>query len=80
MDAESLLTVGQVASRSGLTAKALRRYDRISLLRPAHVDTANGYRLYTDRALAAAQDIAEAGDRELLLADLETIPGQARYW
>jgi tetratricopeptide (TPR) repeat protein len=37
-------------------------------------------REYTDRALAAAEDIAEAGDRELLLADLETIPGQPRYW
>ena len=37
-------------------------------------------RKYTDQALAAAKDIAEDGDRDLVLADLETIPGQPRYW
>ena len=37
-------------------------------------------RSYTDQALAAAKDIAEDGDRDLLLADLETIPGQTHYW
>jgi DNA-binding transcriptional MerR regulator len=37
-------------------------------------------REYTDQALAAAEDIAEDEDRDLLLADLETIPGQPRYW
>jgi len=30
--------------------------------------------------LAAAEDIAEDEERELVLADLESIPGQARYW
>ena len=37
-------------------------------------------REFTDRSLAAAEDIAEDEDRDLLLADLETIPGQPRYW
>ncbi len=37
-------------------------------------------RAYTDQALAAAEEIAEEEDRDLLLADLETIPGQPRYW
>src|SRR5262245_8946265 len=40
-----LLTVGQLARRSGLTPKALRHYDRIGLLRPARVDPP-GPRLY----------------------------------
>ena len=35
---------------------------------------------YTDRALAAANDITDEEDRTLVLADLETIPGQPRYW
>lgn len=35
---------------------------------------------YTDQALAAAQDITDGEDRALVLADLETIPGQPRYW
>jgi len=34
----------------------------------------------TDQALAAAAGIADREDRDLLLADLETIPGQPRYW
>ena len=34
----------------------------------------------TDQALAAAEDVAEQEDRDLVIADLETIPGQPRYW
>jgi hypothetical protein len=37
-------------------------------------------REYTDQALSAAEDIAEDEERDLVLADLETIPGQPRYW
>ena len=37
-------------------------------------------RHYTDRALAAVDDITDQEDRALVLADLETIPGQPRYW
>ena len=37
-------------------------------------------RKWTDQALAAAAAIAEDEDRDLVLADLETIPDQPRYW
>jgi DNA-binding transcriptional MerR regulator len=37
-------------------------------------------RMWTERALAAAGGIAEEEDRALLLADLETIPDQPRFW
>jgi DNA-binding transcriptional MerR regulator len=37
-------------------------------------------RAFTEQALAAAEDIAEEDERELVLSDLETIPGQARFW
>jgi tetratricopeptide (TPR) repeat protein len=37
-------------------------------------------REYTDQALAAVDNVAEEEDRDLVLADLETIPGQPRYW
>jgi DNA-binding transcriptional MerR regulator len=50
-----LLTVGLVAGQSGLTPKALRHYDRIGLLRPAHVDHATGYRLYRSDQVAEAR-------------------------
>jgi DNA-binding transcriptional MerR regulator len=57
---DNLLTVGLMARRSGLTPKALRHYDRIGLLRPAHVDRATGYRLYH------REQVAEAGLVQLL--------------
>ncbi len=37
-------------------------------------------RAFTEQALAAAEDISADEDRELVLSDLETIPGQARFW
>ena len=48
----------------------------------AHAVAGNAARAreYTDQALAAAGEIADDEDRDLLLADLETIPGQPRYW
>lgn len=37
-------------------------------------------RAFTEQALAAAEDIAADEDRELVLSDLESIPGQPRFW
>ncbi|MGO9557622.1 MAG: hypothetical protein ACLPQS_15990 [Acidimicrobiales bacterium] len=39
-----------------------------------------GARAMTEKALEAVESIAEDEDRQLVLADLETIPGQARFW
>jgi len=52
---EELLNIGQVARQCGLSPKALRHYDRIGLLRPAVVDSANGYRWYAPSQVADAQ-------------------------
>jgi DNA-binding transcriptional MerR regulator len=52
-----LLTVGQLARRSGLTPKALRHYDRIGLLRPARVDPA-GQRFYDTAQVQQAELVA----------------------
>jgi DNA-binding transcriptional MerR regulator len=68
-----LLTVGQVAGRSGLTAKALRHYDRIGLLRPAHVDTANGYRLYRSDQVAEARLVGLLRSLDLPLDKVRTV-------
>jgi hypothetical protein len=37
-------------------------------------------RTMTERALAAAEDIADDEDRRIVMADLDTIPGQERFW
>ncbi|WP_431682362.1 MerR family transcriptional regulator [Kitasatospora sp. KL5] len=52
---DRLVTIGQLARRAGLTAKALRHYDRVGLLEPARVDPATGYRYYRSSQAAAAQ-------------------------
>ncbi|MFJ1702769.1 helix-turn-helix domain-containing protein [Kitasatospora sp. NPDC088346] len=52
---ERLLTIGAMARRTGLTAKALRHYDRIGLLRPAEVDRGTGYRYYRPEQVAGAR-------------------------
>ncbi len=44
---EELLSIGRFAQLTGLTAKALRHYDELGLLRPAHVDEFTGYRWYS---------------------------------
>lgn len=55
---ETLLSVGLVARRSGLTARALRHYDHVDLLRPAVVDAATGYRRYRSDQVEEARLVA----------------------
>ena len=51
-----LLTVGQVAERSGVTVRTLHHYDRIGLLTPGGRSGA-GYRLYTEADLTRLQHV-----------------------
>ena len=62
------MTIGEFATRSRLSAKALRLYDQLGLLHPDHVDPVNGYRIYgggagrrrpTDRLAAPPPDAAD---------------------
>jgi DNA-binding transcriptional MerR regulator len=77
--ARELLSIGAFARRCRLSVKALRHYDELGLLRPAHVDAASGYR-YFDRAQAPAAiaiallrslDVPLGTIRELLAAPSE---------
>jgi DNA-binding transcriptional MerR regulator len=42
----AVLAIGRFAQLSGLSVKALRHYDEVGLLAPAHVDPESGYRWY----------------------------------
>jgi PPM family protein phosphatase len=53
-----LLTIGEFARASRLSAKALRLYDDLGLLRPARVDPDSGYRFYTPDQLERARLVA----------------------
>jgi DNA-binding transcriptional MerR regulator len=65
-----LLTVGQLARRSGLTAKALRHYDRVGLLSPALIDSVNGYRRYRLEQLPHATLVRVLRELDVPLDDI----------
>ncbi|KRV51123.1 hypothetical protein AQ490_02680 [Wenjunlia vitaminophila] len=53
-----LLTIGAFAKASRLSPKALRLYDELGLLPPAHVDPVTGYRLYAPEQRDRARLVA----------------------
>ncbi|MET9380150.1 MerR family transcriptional regulator [Streptomyces sp. NPDC002928] len=55
---DDLLTIGAFAARARLSAKALRLYDRLGLLAPAHVDETTGYRYYRAGQVERARTVA----------------------
>ena len=55
--AAEALSIGAVARRAGLAAKALRHYDRIGPLRPSRIDSA-AYRRYSASQVAIARRLA----------------------
>lgn len=52
------LTIGAFARASRLSPKALRLYDQLGLLLPAHVDPVSGYRFYDPAQLERARLVA----------------------
>lgn len=53
-----VLSIGELAVASGLTAKALRLYDELKLLTPAEVDQSDGYRYYAPEQVEQARFVA----------------------
>jgi serine/threonine protein phosphatase PrpC len=85
----TLLTIGAFARASRLSPKALRLYDELGLLRPAHVDPVNGYRRYEPAQLERARLVAWLRRLGMPLARIKEVadlPGAAaaeavaEYW
>lgn len=85
---ESLLSIGELAARSGLSPKALRLYDESGLLVPRRVDPSTGYRSYgTDqvgraRLIAALRGLGMGLARIRVLCDLDGVAAatELRSW
>jgi len=73
VETESLMPIGRFARQTGLTVKALRHYDELGLLRPAAVDAATGYRLYSARQAERAEGIRLLRRLEVPLDDIATL-------
>ncbi len=52
-----MLRIGEFSKLAKTTIKTLRYYDKVGLLKPAFVDSANGYRYYTENQLNTMRQI-----------------------
>jgi DNA-binding transcriptional MerR regulator len=68
-----LLTIGAFARLTRLSPKALRLYDELGLLPPAHVDPDTGYRWYCPDQLARARQVAQLRQLDMPLARIRTV-------
>jgi DNA-binding transcriptional MerR regulator len=68
-----MLTIGRFADATGLTVKALRHYDAIDLLRPAHVDSDTGYRYYDESQIEDAVAIRRLRALEMPLEEIRQL-------
>ena len=62
-----MLKIGDFSKLSYVSAKALRHYDDLGLLQPAHIDPATGYRYYTVDQLPRLHRILALKDLGLAL-------------
>ena len=67
----SLLSIGEFAHASRLSAKALRLYDELGLLVPARVDPDTGYRRYAPEQLEPARRVAALRRIGMPLAEIK---------
>jgi protein phosphatase len=68
-----LLNIGEFARASRLSAKALRLYDELGLLPPAHVDPVTGYRFYAPEQLERARLVLWLRQLGMPLAQIRTV-------
>jgi DNA polymerase III subunit beta len=69
----TLLGIGEMARRSGLSVSALRYYDGAGLLVPASVDAASGYRRYRPDQVVTARVLANLRRVGLPLAEVARV-------
>lgn len=72
MDDGTLLTIGELARRTGLTVKAIRFYSDRGIVPPAD-RTSAGYRLYDERALARLRLVRTLRELDVDLATIARV-------
>src|SRR5206468_2504908 len=77
VDMENLLSIGEFASASRLSQKALRLYGENGLLAPAWVDPESGYRYYGLEQLRSATLIAFLRRSGMPLAEIRSFLARA---
>ena len=70
---DDLLSIGELARLSGLSIGALRHYDAVGILVPAHVDPATSYRRYRRAQVETARTVGMLRDLELPLEEIREL-------
>ena len=76
MKDDHLLNIGAFATATGLSIPALRHYDEIGLLKPAHVDTGSGYRRYAPPQIQQARLICGLRAVDLPIDEIRAVLGR----
>ncbi len=71
-----MLTIGEFAWLSQVTAETLRHYDRLNLLKPAHLDRFTGYRYYSLKQLPRLNRILALKELGLPLSEIRRLLDQ----
>ena len=71
-----MLRIGELAWLGQVTVETLRHYDRLGLLKPAHLDQSSGYRHYTLDQLARLNRILALQDLGLSLKEIARLLDQ----
>lgn len=69
----NLLRSGEFAQTAGVTKKALQVYMEKGILIPDYVDTANGYRYYTQESISQVEEIVKMREVGLSLDEIKDI-------
>jgi DNA-binding transcriptional MerR regulator len=72
MATDACFTIGELATRTGLTPDALRYYERLGVI-PKVPRTAGGFRVYSPDVLARLQFIKQAQRHGLTLAEIREL-------
>ena len=67
------MTIGEFSRVTHLSVKALRHYDEVGLLQPAHVDSSTSYRHYATAQVPAAHVIRRFRDLQMPLEQIRAV-------
>src|SRR5512133_447265 len=70
---KDLLSIGTFANLTRLSIKALRLYDELGILQPAHIDPQTGYRYYGSDQILEARMIRNMRDMDMPLATIRRV-------
>ena len=68
-----MLSIGEFSQLTRLSQKALRLYDQLDLLAPAHVDDKSGYRWYSEAQIERARQVALLRRLDMPLGEIKSI-------